>query len=355
MRSGIDNSLTTKIINLLGELGFDFKKIRITDTLRLRYRNDSLVEIEYQLSPTKIYYFNLENLSNIKVALCYRPVSTVLTLVKGHINSSLYESMLAIGERPSLIINYAEILDWEIDFFTETQSGDSFFVLVEKKFCDSILIDYGKIYALRYKGKIGDLYGFYFCDPNGHKDFYNYEGQSLRKEFLKSPLRYSYISSYFSRARLHPILKIVRPHRGIDYVAPAGTPISAIGDGVVSYAGWKGSYGHFVEIRHARGFTSRYGHLRNYGKGIKTGQRVRQGQIIGYVGSTGLATGPHLHFELLRNSSWVNPLKVIVPRAEPVKPAFFNDFIAVRDSFKKLLQEQDRILKKPNNYCYLFN
>ncbi len=271
------------------------------------------------------------------ISMSCQEIATKVMLVKGEIKSSLYESMLEIGEKPSLIANYTDILAWEIDFFTETQNGDSFFVLVEKKFEDSLLVDYGQIEGVRYKGQIGDFSGFYFVDPKGNRDYYDAKGQSLRKSFLKSPLRYSYISSYFSRGRYHPILKIVRPHKGIDYVAPSGTPVSAIGNGVVTYAGWYDGYGRFVELSHSQRFKSRYGHLSRFGGGIRTGRNVTQGQIIGYVGSTGLSTGPHLHFELLQNGSWVNPLKIIPPRAEPVKPEYYQGFIRVRDNLQMRL------------------
>ncbi|MCX7757607.1 MAG: M23 family metallopeptidase [candidate division WOR-3 bacterium] len=339
LRSGISENLAYEMIQLFRETGFNFKRIRPTDTLRIFFKDARFEKIEYQQDFTNIYCFDLLTSESLKISFLYRPISKKVSVVKGVIKSSLYESMLNIGEKPSLILNFADVLSCEIDFFTETQSGDSFFVLVEKKYCNDQFIDYGQIYAVRYKGQIGDVTGFYFCDSSGHKDFYNYEGKSLRKSFLKSPLRYSYISSYFSRARFHPVLKIIRPHRGVDYVAPEGTPVSAIGDGVISFIGWKGGYGRFIEIRHKGNFTSRYGHLRAFARGLKIGTRVSIGQVIGYLGSTGLTTGPHLHFELLRNGKWVNPLRVIIPRADPVKARYLNTFVAIRDSFRKLLYE----------------
>ncbi|MEO0072398.1 MAG: M23 family metallopeptidase [candidate division WOR-3 bacterium] len=336
-RCQIPETLAIRIIRLFKEFDFNFTRIKPSDVLRVFVRNDSIKTIEYHQDPTRIYCFEVLPNGGLKISMLYRPVNKKLCIVKGIIHSSLYESMLNIGENPSLILNFADILSWEIDFFTETQNGDSFFVLVEKKYCNEQFIGYGQIYAVRYKGQIGDVAGFYFCDSNGYKDFYNHTGKSLRKALLKSPLRYSYISSYYSRSRFHPILKVVRPHRGIDYVAPEGTPVSAIGDGIISFAGWKGGYGRLVEIKHPQGFTSRYGHLRSFSKGIRAGMHITQGQVIGYVGSTGLATGPHLHFELLQNGKWVNPLKVIIPRADPVKSQYFNTFVKVRDSFQKLL------------------
>jgi len=162
--------------------------------------------------------------------------------------------------------------------------------------------------------------------------YYDAEGNSLQRVFLKSPLNYRRISSYFSRRRFHPILKIYRPHYGVDYAAPTGTPVVTIGDGRVVYAGWKGGLGRYVEIRHNNVYTSCYGHLSRFAKGIRRGARVRQGQVIGYVGATGLATGPHLDFRVKRFGSYVNPLTVDYPRAEPLPEDKKDEFFARRDS-----------------------
>lgn len=337
-RATIAQPIADKIIQTLREINFKFNSLKPTDSFKFFYRNDTLVKLIYKKNYNTCYSFNNIETGNITISMSCQEIATKVMLVKGEIKSSLYESMLDVGEKPSLIANYTDILAWEIDFFTETQNGDSFFVLVEKKFEDSSLVDYGQIEGVRYKGQIGDFSGYYFVDPKGNRDYYDTKGQSLRKAFLKSPLRYSHISSYFSRGRYHPILKIVRPHKGIDYVAPSGTPVSAIGNGVVTYAGWRDGYGRFVELSHSQRFKSRYGHLSRFGGGIRTGRSVTQGQIVGYVGSTGLSTGPHLHFELLQSSSWVNPLRIIPPRAEPVKSEYFHEFTKHRDSLFQYLQ-----------------
>lgn len=335
-RAGVPSDISNKIISLLDKTKFNFRNLSTSDSVKLIYSADSLKQIRYIKNYTTAYIFDIDS-TNIKISMMYKVLNQRTCVVAGEIFSSLYESMLKAGEKPSLIANYADILAWEIDFFTETQNQDSFFILVEKRFDDTNFIDYGLISAVRYKGKIGDVSGFQYTDPTGYKDYYDKDGKSLRKAFLKSPLRYSHISSFFSRGRYHPILRVVRPHHGIDYTAPSGTPVSAIGAGTVTFAGWKGGYGRLVEISHAQRYKSRYGHLRSFGKGIRSGQRVVQGQIVGYVGSTGLSTGPHLHFELLQNGSWVNPLKIIPPRAEPVKTQYFSAFTSHRDSLLRLL------------------
>ncbi|MGQ9708713.1 MAG: M23 family metallopeptidase, partial [bacterium] len=196
--------------------------------------------------------------------------------------------------------------------------------------------DYGRVYAVHYQSKRENVYGFYYLDPTGHWDYYNEKGQSLRKTILRSPLSFARVSSYFGM-RFHPILRVVRPHQGVDYVAPKGTPVSAIADGVITMARYNGGYGKMVEIRHSGGLVSRYGHLSGYGPGIKVGRRIHQGATVGYVGATGLATGPHLHFETRQNGKAVNPLKLIPPRAEPVPRRYFDQFQAVRDGYLHLM------------------
>jgi hypothetical protein len=251
--------------------------------------------------------------------------------VTGGISSSLYEAMLELGEKPALIAGYADIFGWEVDFFCETQENDSFLIVVERKLADSMVIGYGPVIAARYHGQVGDIRAFRFTDPDGHTDYYNEKAQSLRKTFLRSPLRFSRITSHFG-SRYHPIRRIRCRHAGIDYAAPRGTPVSCVADGRVSIAAWTGGYGKLVEVSHASGLRSRYGHLSGYGRGIRTGANVTQGQTIGYVGSTGMSTGPHLHYEIRRNGSPINPLRMNVPRAEPVKDDYLPAFEALRDS-----------------------
>ncbi|MGD9379682.1 MAG: M23 family metallopeptidase, partial [candidate division WOR-3 bacterium] len=309
------------IITALKNARFPFRKCFPGDTITLTKIDGRFAEMIYHQDLKNIYYV-VRDSTNYLVSMRYPYIDTVLALVKGNINSTLYESMLALGEVSNLVIRFADVFAWEIDFFTDTQDGDSFAIYIEKTFCDSIFIDYGGIYYARYKGDVGDYHGVYFCDPDGNEDYYNLEGKSLRKSLLKSPLRFSYISSYFSKRRFHPILKVWRPHHGLDYVAPIGTPVASIGDGKVVFKGWKGGYGNLVEIRHKNNFRSRYGHLSRFAKGLRVGKRVTSGQLIGYLGSTGLSTGPHLHFELHKNGVPVNPLRVKIPRAPSVNKKY---------------------------------
>lgn len=324
-------SLKEKIINFFSSLGLT-KNINIGDTFIF---TDTL--INYKKDILKTYYFYIRD-DYINLAMPFYYLVKNKKVIKGEIENSLYFSMLSLKEKPKLVSSFAEILEWDIDFFTESHKGDSWFCYLEK-IClininnETIPYDYGNIFAVRYNGKIGNFYGFYY---KGY--FYDYKGQSLKRGFLRSPLRYSYISSHFSFARFHPILKIVRPHLGIDYVAPKGTPVSALGDGYISYVGYKGGYGKLVEITHPNGYKTRYGHLSRFGKNIKKGRKVRQGEIIGYVGQTGLATGPHLHFEVIKDGRHLNPMKIKSARYKVLTDKEIKEFQIVRDSLVKILQ-----------------
>ncbi len=335
----IDNALkrlvnqdqAVAVVNALRSADFPFRRCLPGDTLTLIKSDNSFAKLVYKQSPTIVYYVEQAS-PYLTVAMKCPFIDKIMCCMQGSIKSTLYEAMIDQGEKPELIYRFADVFSWEIDFTTETQKGDSFYLMLEKSYCDSILIGYSNMPIVRYKGEIGDYYGVYFLDRDGYDDYYNRKGESLRKSLLKSPLKYSHISSYFTKNRFHPILKRWRPHHGLDYSAPTGTPVSSIGDGTVTYKGWKGGYGNLVEIRHKNGFKTRYGHLSRFAKGVSNGGRVKMGEIVGYVGSTGLSTGPHLHFELHKDGSAINPMKVKLPRAPSVKAAYLQEFKAQGDS-----------------------
>jgi murein DD-endopeptidase MepM/ murein hydrolase activator NlpD len=274
---------------------------------------------------------------NSVLSMTYHWVRLVPQAHSGTIRSSLWMAMQNAGLKPDMIIRFADLFSWDVDFFTETQAGDSFKLILEQLYCDGRAVSRPQLQAGEYKGKCGQYYGFFYEDPSGRKDYYLRNGECVRKGFLRSPLQFSRISSYFSTGRYHPILRIVRPHQGIDYSARSGTPVSAIGDGVVAHAGWTGGYGNLVEISHGNGYRSRYGHLSRFGKGVRSGVRVGQGQTIGYVGTTGMSTGPHLHFEVRVNGVARNPLKIIPPRALSLPRQYLPAFQQRADSLKTLL------------------
>jgi len=273
---------------------------------RIVYIDDHPTKLELELSKTKQAVIDFRTL---KTELIEQQTEIKLEIASFKVTSTLWEAAIQTGLGPNLIVRLADIFAWDIDFNVEIRNGDEFTMIYETvTFEDGEPIGYGDIlaafgrvngdehWAIRYR--CGDVEGYYDLD-----------GNNLQKAFLRSPLRYRRISSGFTYKRYHPILRIVRPHLGIDYAAPVGTPVWAVGDGVVTYAGKKGGYGNFVEVRHNSVYSTTYGHLSKYGRGIKRGARVKQGQVIGYVGSTGLSTGPHLDFRMKKNGSFVNPLR----------------------------------------------
>jgi murein DD-endopeptidase MepM/ murein hydrolase activator NlpD len=266
------------------------------------------------------------------------PPSLAFYTIRGTVESSLYESLVDLGESPELVFDYADIFAWVIDFLTEVQNGDTFEVIVEKQFLENRHVGDGRIIAATYKGEIGNYFAFFYTDPDGREDYYDEEGNSLRKQLLKTPLSYRRISSYFSLKRMHPILKIRRPHYGVDFAAPTGTPVCTVGDGHVAFAGWKGGYGKLVVINHPNSFKTYYGHLSKIKKGIVAGAKVVQGEVIGNVGSTGLSTGPHLHFGIKKYGKWVDPLKIDLPPADPINEEFRDLYMVEMEKLKNTLR-----------------
>jgi murein DD-endopeptidase MepM/ murein hydrolase activator NlpD len=359
-RAGFSTQDIGRIVPALREAGFNFHAMRPGDSLIvLRRRGENgdspperrgkmgtvpegtvpifpaPVRLLYRQTIETVYRIDLDSV-DVRVSMLLKYITRTSAFVKGTITGSLYQTMMTMGETPQLIMDYTDVFGWEVDFFSEVQPNDSFAILFERKYCDSVCVGYGAILAASYSGRVGSFVGYRFTDPEGLTDYYNAEGQNLRKTFQKSPLRFSRVTSFFGR-RYHPILRIVREHYGIDYGAPKGTPVEAVSDGRVVSAGWSGGYGRLVVLGHAEGYETRYGHLSGFGKGIRSGAPVRQGQVVGYVGSTGLATGPHLHYEVRKFGSAVNPLKLNPPRRSPVRQAYFPLFARVRDSLSREL------------------
>lgn len=253
-----------------------------------------------------------------------------LLCLEGAIEDNLIASMGGGQQNLLLALNLSDIFAWDIDFTTALRRGDTFRLLVEGLYRDGEFRKYGTILAAEFVND-GVAYRAYRFEVDGTADYYDAEGRSLRKAFLKAPLSFRRISSGFSKSRLHPVLNIRRAHNGTDYVAPKGTPVSAMANGQVLAAGWQGGYGKLVVIRHPNGYKTFYGHLSGFAKGVRKGAGVVQGQLIGYVGSTGMSTGPHLHFEMRVNDRPVNPRKVVIPPGEPVPEALLASYRASRD------------------------
>jgi len=315
----------------------DFNYLPIGSEYSLKYNPEGKVtEFTYKPNPIDIYCIDIPTSNSEDLRVIKEEVCTEVVRLEGKIEYSLYESMLECADSPQLALQLAEIFAWQIDFLTECREGDTFNILVEKQYRGDFY-RWGKVLAAQYEGEfLSEHTAILFEDPSGHIDYYTKEGKSLRKAFLRAPLYYKYISSYFSKNRLHPILRIWRPHLAIDYAAPTGTPVSTIGDGTVIYAGWNGGYGNYIKVRHPNNYVSGYGHLSRFAKGLKKGEKVKQGEIIGYVGSTGLSTGPHLDFSISKNGERVDFLKLKLPAASSVDPRHITQFNEVKD---KLLSD----------------
>jgi murein DD-endopeptidase MepM/ murein hydrolase activator NlpD len=339
-RGGFSTRQTNRIVVALRRAGFNLHAMRPGDSLLVMSLDSVPVRLLYQRNPENVYRVDLDT-ADCRVSMLLRNIRMAPVFIKGVITTSLYDAMLALGEKPQLIADFTDVFGWEVDFFTEVQPKDSFSILFERKYCDSVYIGYGSILAATYSGQVGTFSGFRFAAPDGTADYYNGDGQNLRKTFQKSPLRFSRVSSFFGR-RFHPVRRVVRQHSGIDYVAPKGTPVECVSDGRVVSAGWAGGYGRLVVVGHAEGYSTYYGHLSGFGKGIRQGQPVRQGQVVGYVGSTGLSTGPHLHYEIHKLGSAVNPMKLNPPRHSPVKQAYMADFGHLRDSLSVVVAAHGR-------------
>jgi murein DD-endopeptidase MepM/ murein hydrolase activator NlpD len=276
-----------------------------------------------------------ETQGELKVEIVSRDYEKVTDVVRGTIDSSLFLAVSETGEQDQLAVDLADIFAWDVDFNTEIQPGDSFRVAVEKLSLDGAFKRYGQILAAEFVRGDRVLTAVRFDDGKSAASYYSADGKPLRKAFLRSPLRFSRISSGFSSSRLHPVLGYRRAHPAIDFAAPAGTPVMAAGNGVVIQAGWSGGLGKSVRLRHPNGYETLYGHLSRIE--VRQGEHVSQGERIGAVGSTGLATGAHLDYRMLNRGAYLNPLRIVSPAAEPI-PA------AERARFEALAKERMGLL-----------
>jgi murein DD-endopeptidase MepM/ murein hydrolase activator NlpD len=326
---------------------FDVRYIKAGNNYTVFSTPDSLRNPKffvYEGSKTEYFVYELDT-DSMKVIQCEKEIVSIRNGASGEISTSLWNTMKDNNLNPVLAIELADIFAWTIDFFG-IQKGDKFKVIYDEEYVEDESIGIGNIYAVHFKHMDEDFFAYRFNqggkDENGafidKYDFFDEKGNSLRKAFLKAPLKFSRISSRFSHSRMHPVLRIRRPHHGIDYAAPRGTPVYSIGEGVVTHKGYqKRGGGNYVKIKHNSVYRTVYMHLSRFGKGIRTGVRVKQGQVIGYVGSTGLATGPHLDYRVYKNGHPIDPLKVKAPPVEPVKKENISRFEVVRDSYENEL------------------
>ncbi|MDQ2070571.1 peptidoglycan DD-metalloendopeptidase family protein [Natronospira bacteriovora] len=255
------------------------------------------------------------------------PLQLRVNFASGTINRSLYQDARAAGLSNNLIMNLAGVFQWDIDFVLDIREGDEFVVIYEEYYRDGEKVRDGDILAAEIVNRGNRIQAVRYTDPSGRTDFYSPNGDSMRRTFLRAPLEYMRISSHFNPNRRHPVLNRIRAHRGVDYAAPTGTPIRAAGDGRITLRGRHGGLGNTVQIQHGERYSTLYAHMSRFARGHQVGSRVRQGEVIGYVGQTGLATGPHLHYEFLVDGVHRNPVTVDFPAADPVPERYRDDFL----------------------------
>lgn len=310
----------TQLLNAANGV-YDLGRVKAGTGIRLSLQGEDIKSLKLPID--EVYYLVLEDRSQEGGGFLARreaiPYEKRPVLASGTIKSSLYEDGIQAGLEPDVIMDMADIFAWEIDFASDVREGDSFNILYEANYLDGRFVRNGKIKASRFVNDGKTYTAIYFKDRYGHADYYDIDGRSLRRQFLKSPLNYRRISSYYSKGRFHPILKFYRPHHGVDYTARAGTPVVSAGDGRVEFIGRKGEYGNLIVIRHNGVYSTAYGHLSRFKKGLRKGKAVKQGEVIGYVGSTGLTTGPHLHYEFRVRGRPINPLAIKLPPSAPVR------------------------------------
>ena len=324
----------------------DLRSVRAGDILRVTRVSGDIKKIEYR-------YDALSGVSVVRdfagegqwMAERFEIPSMIgHTLTHGTIENSLYEAGISAGIDPKIVMELSDIFAWDVDFATDIRKGDTFSILYETVYADDTPVRSGNILGAEVTNNGERYVAVYYKDKSGRADYYDLDGRTLRRSLLKSPLRYRRISSYFTGRRFHPILKRYRPHHGIDYAAPSGTPVEAAGEGRVAFSGWKSGYGNFILVNHNSVYATGYGHLRGIKKGIRPGRHVSQGEVIGYVGSTGISTGPHLHYEVRKRGSLVNPLSI---KAEPRKKLGGNDlmaFMALKEGVLARLSQKNTVV-----------
>jgi len=317
---------------------FPFTKICAGHSYQISAVDGKLDSFVYEIDPSEQLVISRDG-DQIKMER--RPIVYDVTteLVQGTIKSSLFEAVAEIGERPELTIMLADIFAWDVDFILDIRSGDTFQALVEKRSRDGKAAGYGHILAAEFVNQNRVFKAVRFKDGKQSPSYYNEKGENVRKAFLRAPLSFSRISSGYTMHRFHPILKSWKSHPAIDYVAPVGTPIKTVGDGTIYRIGYTRANGNFIEVRHSNGYSSIYLHMKALARGLKKGRRVSQGQVIGYLGSTGLATGPHLCFRMRHNGAPVNPARIKVPAARSVSKKNLTEFKRMADPLLARLDE----------------
>jgi len=317
---------------------YDFRHSQPGHGFRLVQNAEGEIEsFQYRISPIIGYELYPNSDGGFTVARSEAELRPHAAMIAGVVTTSLYSAITDLGAAPQLASDVTDVFAYDVDFSRMIRAGDEFRILYERLFRidengEEVFVRPGRILAARYAGASGEHTAVYFESEKGRGGYYRPDGSTVQREFLMAPVRYGRVTSRYAAARRHPILKITRPHQGIDYAAPIGTPVFAVAGGEVIYDGWAGGFGNLVKIRHANGYVTYYGHLSRFADGLHVGQPVAQKQVIGYVGSTGLSTGPHVCFRVAKDGKYVNPIKLPTPEGPPLPDEFKREFQARRDT-----------------------
>jgi len=320
----------------LPELRSQVDKLRPGESLRFMHRGGELLGLERKLSDSETLKVTRDSTGFVSDVL-ENPLESHTRTASATIDSSLFQAAADAGLPDGVAFDLAEIFQYDIDFVLDIQQGDRFTVVYEELSQDGIPLRTGNILAAKFVNEGREYRAVRYVDEQGHGEYYSPDGKSLRKAFIRTPVQFSRISSGFNSARKHPILNRIRAHKGVDYAAPVGTPVRAAGEGRVRFAGQQGGYGNVVELEHGSGVVTVYGHLSRFAKNLKRGQRVQLGQVIAYVGQTGLATGPHLHYEYRVRGMHKNPQTVPLPDAAPIAVGERDRFLATTADYVNML------------------
>jgi murein DD-endopeptidase MepM/ murein hydrolase activator NlpD len=338
-RLGFPRRATTDVAAALRASGADLRRLRPRDALEVTWTLDGEpLAVRWEPSPW-LGFAAVATDDGWEVRRAETRPDVRVEAVQGEVSRSLFETIDALGESPQLVMELAEIFSSDFDFTADTRPGDRFRLLVEKRYAGDTFVDYGQILVAQYLSDARVLTGVAHEGASGRVAYYDPDGRSLKKSFLKSPLEFTRITSGFTYARPHPILGGVRPHLAIDYAAPIGTPVRAVADGTVLDAGWNGGNGIQVHLRHRSGYETLYNHLSRLPAGLRRGGRVSQRQVIGYVGSTGLSTGPHLDYRVAKNGTFVNPLGERFIPGEPLAGAEHGRFVKEARALVRQLED----------------
>lgn len=312
-------------------------KIRPGDKMKFAYLGENIINIEIDKDPINSLLINLSDV--VSISEINKELELIQSFKSGIIKTSFYEAALDAEIPDSVIMDFAYIFGWDVDFVFDIREGDSFYLIYETPYSGGAKIKNGDIVAAEFinNGKIYKANRFYIS--SNKKEFFDDEGNNLQKAFLRAPLDFAYISSHFNPNRMHPVLHTIRAHNGTDYAAKRGSPVRTTGNGTIKYAGRRNGCGNEIVIQHTNDYSTRYCHLDKFHSGIKKGKKVLQGETIGYVGSTGLATGPHLHYEFKIGNKHIDPIKLKLPSAEPIGNNLKSDFDTLVNNNKLMLSK----------------